>query len=82
MDRRFFRTRQGYLGIGPASVQEDDKVCILFGGQVSFLLRQDVSCGHFRLVGVAYVHGLMEGESILRYERKEMEDCVKDFVLI
>jgi hypothetical protein len=37
--RRFFRTQKGYMGLGPESMKERDKVFVLDGGSVPFLLR-------------------------------------------
>ena len=60
-NRLFFITKQGYIGMGPSSLQEGDTVCILFGGYNPFILRpvRDDS-DSFRLVGDAYVDGVME----------------------
>jgi hypothetical protein len=60
MGRRFFITRKGYMGLGPADVSLGDLVCILPGCQVPLLLRA-VDGGQV-LVGEAYVHRMMSGE--------------------
>ncbi|KAF9636440.1 Heterokaryon incompatibility [Lasiodiplodia theobromae] len=59
--RRFFVTKKGYIGIGPACMQEGDKVCVLSGAIVPFILRSDGA--EHKLVGEAYVHGIMHGEA-------------------
>lgn len=59
--RRFFVTKKGYIGIGPACMQEGDKVCLLSGAIVPFVLRSDGA--EHKLVGEAYVHGIMHGEA-------------------
>lgn len=59
-NRRFFFTGNGYIGIGPACMQEDDSVCIISGAAVPFILRKRDDC-HL-LAGEAYVHGVMHGE--------------------
>ncbi|KAF2838755.1 hypothetical protein M501DRAFT_992705 [Patellaria atrata CBS 101060] len=38
--RRFFVTAKGYFGIGPEVLRPDDKVVVLFGGKVPFVLRR------------------------------------------
>ncbi|KAI1748758.1 heterokaryon incompatibility protein-domain-containing protein [Xylaria castorea] len=61
-NRALLLTKRGYLGLGPAC-QVGDHVCILRGGEVPFILRP--INGHFRLVGDAYIHGIMEGEGMI-----------------
>ncbi|KIM99807.1 hypothetical protein OIDMADRAFT_181179 [Oidiodendron maius Zn] len=58
--RRLFITVKGYIGLGPSDMQKDDKVCLLFGSSVPFVMRQDGST--WRLIGDCYVHGIMDGE--------------------
>ncbi|KAF2454933.1 heterokaryon incompatibility protein-domain-containing protein [Lineolata rhizophorae] len=60
--RRFFLTSKGYMGVGPPTLRDGDRVCVLYGGIVPFLLR--LRDGHWKLVGEAYVHGLMDGEAV------------------
>jgi hypothetical protein len=71
VNQSFFITSNGYLGLGPPTIQEGDEVWVLFGGQVPFILRpktvEGVSSGNVRdieheFVGDAYVHGIMNGE--------------------
>jgi hypothetical protein len=69
---RLFRTAEGYLGMGSECVQVGDLVCIVPGSRVPLLLRRaphgaegvEPGRGRHRLVGGAYVHGVMAGESI------------------
>ncbi|KAJ8126249.1 hypothetical protein O1611_g7388 [Lasiodiplodia mahajangana] len=39
--RRFFRTKKGYIGTGPAGMDVGDSVAVLLGSRVPFVLRQD-----------------------------------------
>ncbi|KAK0124224.1 hypothetical protein ONS95_009200 [Cadophora gregata] len=55
-NRRLFRTTGGYIGLAPVDVDYGDALYILDGARVPFLLRKN------RLVGEAYVHGIMHGE--------------------
>jgi len=63
-----FVTRRGFLGLGPDSLQNGDTVAVLCGGHVTYLLRQAPGYhdnryeSRHRLLGVCYVHSLMEGE--------------------
>ena len=61
--RRLFRTSGNYLGIGPQSLQKDDQVWVIAGSTVPMILRKSES-GRWRLVGEAYVHGIMNGEAV------------------
>ncbi|TVY15382.1 hypothetical protein LARI1_G005623 [Lachnellula arida] len=57
-----FTTAKGYIGLGPPSMLEGDIICILFGGEVPYVLRPMGS--HWQLVGECYVHGIMQGEGL------------------
>jgi hypothetical protein len=59
--RRIFRTERGYIGLAPRFAEVGDKVAILKGGRVAYVLRS-VS-NRWRLLGDAYVHGIMRGEA-------------------
>ncbi|KAH6714293.1 heterokaryon incompatibility protein-domain-containing protein [Leptodontidium sp. MPI-SDFR-AT-0119] len=56
------KSTEGYIGAGRAGVQLGDVVCVLRDADVPFILRGDGK-GRFRLVGPAYVEGLMDGEA-------------------
>ncbi|KAF7194910.1 Heterokaryon incompatibility protein 6, OR allele [Pseudocercospora fuligena] len=69
--RSFLITAKGRLGLGPLISRPADSVCILRGARVPFIVRQvtsqseyDLLGGPNRLVGEAYVHGMMEGEMV------------------
>ena len=59
--RRMFMTSKSYIGLGSTRMQIDDKICILLGGDVPFILRKTKK-GQYQFVGEAYVHGIMSGE--------------------
>jgi len=73
---RFFLTERGLMGIGGSGVSIGDKIFVLRGGKLPFILRsvQDQrhgrECCHylnnqrFHLIGTSYVHGIMDGESL------------------
>lgn len=63
--RRIFRTKGGYLGTGPRSLQKGDEVWILHRGGVPFVLRPQPN-GNYRLVGEAFVYGIMHGEVLYK----------------
>lgn len=64
--RRAFITSNGHLGIGPAILEEGDVVVIICGTEVPMLLRR-CGGGVYKLIGEAYIDGIMDGEA--------MEDC-------
>lgn len=64
-NRSLFYTRTGYIGLGPPGCRVGDLVCLLFGGEVPFILRPRAES--YQLVGDGYVHGIMEGEAVSTY---------------
>ena len=58
--RQMFLSAAGHLCIGPETVEPGDKLCILTGAEVPFILRNYGD--HYVLVGEAYVDGCMDGE--------------------
>ena len=67
--RRIFRTRDDLVGIGPRSLQVDDRIFVLPGANVPFIVRKRADGTH-NLVGEAYVHGIMHGEALDRGDLK------------
>ena len=71
--RSFFVTEKGYMGLGPIELCPGDITCILYGGIIPYVLRP-LGDGYYRLLGEAYVHGMMEGQVLeLRDEDKLVE---------
>jgi hypothetical protein len=64
--RRIFVTEEGYLGLGPDSIERGDRVAILIGGSTPFVLKcvQDSHRFIGTLKGDCYVHGCMDGELV------------------
>ncbi|KAI1266844.1 heterokaryon incompatibility protein-domain-containing protein [Xylariaceae sp. FL1019] len=65
----------GYLGIAFHTCQEGDRLALLAGSDVPFLLRPRGNA--FRVVAPAYVHGMMQGELW-----PENEDGLEDITLV
>jgi hypothetical protein len=76
--RRFFVTKKGYFGIGPAELEEGDEIYILAGGKHPFALRPSSESrpDTFELVGDCFVHGIMDGEAVSDNDpsRKSLEE--------
>ncbi|KAI0965273.1 heterokaryon incompatibility protein-domain-containing protein [Xylaria arbuscula] len=60
--RRIFRTEGNYWGLTCEYVEEHDKVFVLAGADTPYVLRE--SGQGWRVIGEAYVHGLMHGEAV------------------
>jgi hypothetical protein len=64
---RFFFTARGYVGIAPDRARLGDRIAVVQGGAVPFVLRPGKHQGFasvYSLVGEAYVHGIMYGEAL------------------
>ncbi|KAI4274491.1 MAG: hypothetical protein L6R35_006335 [Caloplaca aegaea] len=66
--KRLVTTSKGFVGAAPLSTREGDKVYLLSGGRVPFVLRARSDGTHI-LVGESYVHGIMQGEA---FEREQL----------
>jgi hypothetical protein len=84
--RTFFVTKKGYFGMGPMIAKEGDAVVLLYGGRSLYLLRKAVVPGgvagldqgqeRYKLVGEAFVQGLMRGEGLkLGEEERKFVIC-------
>jgi hypothetical protein len=60
VDRKLCLTKRGYLGQIPIEAQSRDSICIFPGEVVPFVIRR--SGEHWKIVGDAYIHGIMYGE--------------------
>jgi hypothetical protein len=73
--RSFFTMKGGYMGLGPNTLEEDDIVVLLYGGDVPYVLRPR-SEGGYVLVGEGYVHGVMLGELMPKLAAGEYEEKI------
>ncbi|KAK1072240.1 hypothetical protein LTR74_002814 [Friedmanniomyces endolithicus] len=62
--RTFFTTRNGLVGVGMPGVRAGDQVTIWFGAPVPFIVRECEDDDTYKLVGAAYVAGIMEGQMV------------------
>ena len=74
--RRFLRTEGGRLGFGVPDLRIGDVLCVLQGASMPLVLRPAEKRGEHKIVGEAYVDGVMYGE----VERMDIED--QEFVLV
>ena len=62
-NRQFCVTKKGLIGWVPAAAQKGDRVVLLQGGQVPYVLRpHKKKKGEWMFLGECYVHGVMRGE--------------------
>jgi hypothetical protein len=61
--RRFCITNSGALACVPKTSRHGDIICVLFGGEVPYVLRP-TGTGRYLVVGECYLHGIMNGESL------------------
>ncbi|KAK4158746.1 heterokaryon incompatibility protein-domain-containing protein [Cladorrhinum sp. PSN259] len=76
--RCIFKTRNGYMGVGPVRMEKGDIVVVLLGCSVPVLLRK-VNGGYI-LIGECFVLGLMDGEAIDNLRSGEAE--LKKFTIL
>ena len=58
--RRFFTTENGRVGLGPSHMEPGDRICVFYSGSPLFVLRFAADGKTAKLVGDAFVHGLMD----------------------
>jgi hypothetical protein len=81
-NRRTFRSKsldavgRHHIGLIPQNARVGDQICILYGCSVPVVLRQVTAPDksyYWKLVGDAYVHGIMNGEAIQQSSKKELQ---------
>ncbi|KAF2813823.1 uncharacterized protein BDZ99DRAFT_225630 [Mytilinidion resinicola] len=73
-NRCIFTTRKGYVGSRRDLLQSSDKICVLFGGRVPYILRPQQH--YYQLIGEAYLDGFMEGKAMDMLDRGELAEEV------
>lgn len=61
--RRMFKTADGRLGLAPSYARVGDCVCVLFGGDVPYVLRKRVDLD-YEFVGECYLQDAMDGQEL------------------
>ncbi|KAL6705945.1 hypothetical protein ACN47E_006224 [Coniothyrium glycines] len=62
--KRIFSTSDGRLGIFHEHVKVGDEIAVVLGLSSPVILRPDQN-GKYRLLGLCYLHGIMDGEALL-----------------
>jgi Heterokaryon incompatibility protein (HET) len=63
--RAFITTTKGYFGLAPRTTKVGDLVCVVYSGEVVYILRNPEPDGvdtPGSFVGESYIHGIMQGE--------------------
>jgi len=63
LHKNLFTTESGYIGLEKEGIEHGDRICIAPGSNVPFMVRRTMY-NRSRLVGEAYIHGIMFGEVI------------------
>ncbi|EXL65084.1 hypothetical protein FOPG_18678 [Fusarium oxysporum f. sp. conglutinans race 2 54008] len=79
LGRCFATTRGGRIATAPPATRNGDLLCVLYGGSVVHVLREEED--HYILVGEAYVYDLMNGQAIQAYQSGESELQEQDFTI-
>ena len=73
--RHLFYTVSAMRGVGPWDTQSGDKVCVIHGTPVPFIIRRCEEKQGYTLVGECYIDDIMHGEAVddRRYEETWIE---------
>lgn len=76
---RLFFTANGFVGVGPCTIEAGDSISILAGGPLPYVLQPVPDAARlntFELVGSCYVHGVMDGQAVdgLREDEPPLPD--------
>ncbi len=72
VNRTFFISSKGYMGMGPVAMKDGDVICVVLGCNVPLVLRKEAN--YFLLVGECFVWGLMDGEAMRDKKLRHMAE--------
>lgn len=76
--QRFFITNDNYIGLAHESCMVGDEIWLLMGADKPMVLRRLVH-GTYEFRGEAYVHGIMDGEYLVRkFKHADLKGCHLD----
>jgi hypothetical protein len=61
-----------YMGVGPKAVEPGDVVCIIYGHEMPYVLRQ--TGAQYKYVGACYLTGVMNGEAIEKFKAGKLTE--------
>jgi hypothetical protein len=62
INRTFFISKKGYMGLAPKASKAGDLICVLLGCDKPLIIR--MVDDYYVLVGDSYIYGIMEGEAL------------------
>lgn len=74
LSRRFIVTQRGHYGLAPLIAHEGDICCVVRGARVPLLIRETRFPGHYKLLGEAYIHGTMHGQTVDLCRKGELRE--------
>ena len=81
INRRFIVTQNGYYGLAPPTARAGDTCCIISSAKTPFIVRPVAHVPqHYKLIGEAYVYGMMKGEILERRADGEFQE--EDIILV
>ncbi|PQE23324.1 het-6-heterokaryon incompatibility protein [Rutstroemia sp. NJR-2017a WRK4] len=72
--KRIFLSENGYIGLVPVGTNIGDEICLLFGGSIPFIVRNQDS--YQRFIGECYCHGIMQGEVLENSDEKDIKTYI------
>jgi hypothetical protein len=57
------------MGLVPANTRSGDRIYVIFGADVPYVVRKTETDGNFTLIGECYVVGLMHGEAMKDFSK-------------
>lgn len=75
MWRALFFTESGRIGLGHDLTSVGDQVYLFQGADVPFIVRKCQGIDKYKIVGEAYVHGIMRGEAFVENDLRDIIIC-------
>ena len=79
--RRFFITKTGRFGLGPAKTCMSDLVCVFPGSDVPFILMPPLWGSEFFFKGQAFVEGIMDYKGSLKEDLETNRITTREFLI-
>ncbi|KAI1078188.1 heterokaryon incompatibility protein-domain-containing protein [Whalleya microplaca] len=74
VNRKFAVTRKGHFAMVPPTTKLGDTICVLFGGETPYILRDTGVPYEYTFVGEAYVYRMMNGEALELLETSQWKE--------
>jgi hypothetical protein len=69
---RPFLSHKGYVGLCPPETEPGDTIAVFAGVKLPYIIRLNTNGSTWKLIGEAYVHGIMDGEYVSSRSQTEM----------